>query len=141
MKAPAFLRTGLFLLAGLAAITAFAADEFNHSYIAQINVVQDGGGAKLFAAGDSALTVLNKLDQPHYRLSKSVWLYRNFPAPPHEDAGKHFCDNLIISFEPGKTIGIQKVTAIVLANAKGLERIEKGLKQNPRYLEDLLTGY
>ena len=141
MKTPAFLRSGLFLLAGFAANTAFAADEFSHSYIAQINVVQDGGGAKLFTAGDSALTVLNKLDQPHYRLSKSVWLYRNFPAPPKEEAGMHFCDNLVISFGPGKKMSDQKVTAIVLANAAGLKKIEKGLKQNPRYLEDLLTGY
>jgi hypothetical protein len=141
MKTPTFLRSGLFFLAGLAAIIAFAADEFSHSYIAVINVVQDGSSNRLFTAGDSAATVMSKLDQPHYMFSQSVWLYRNFPAPPKEEAGMHFCDNLVISFGPGKKLSDQKVSAIVLANAAGLKKIEKGLKQNPRYLEDLLTGY
>ncbi len=141
MKIPTFLHSGLLLLAGLAAISAFAADEFNHSYIAHINVVQNDGGARLFADGDSAVTVLNKLDQPHLMLTKSVWLYRNFPSPPNSEAGKHFCDNLIIAFTPAKKFGDQKVTAIALANAKGVEKIERGLKQNPRYLEELVIGY
>jgi hypothetical protein len=70
-----------------------------------------------------------------------VWLYRNIPAAPGKDAGKHFCDNLIVSFGPGEKPANQKVITIALANAKGLEKIEKGLKQNPRYLEDLLAGY
>ncbi len=141
MKTPTFLRSGLFCLAGLAAITAIAADEFSHSYIAVIQVVKDASGNRMFTAGDTAVTVLRNLDQPHYLFSKSVWLYRNFPAPPKADAGMHFCDNLIISFGPGNKPSDQKVSVIVLANAAGMKKIEKGLKQNPRYLEDLQTGY
>lgn len=141
MKTPTFLRSGLFLLAGFAATMAVAADEFSHPYIAVINVVKDGSGNWMFTAGDTALTVLRNLDQPHYMFSQSVWLYRNFPAPPKADAGMHFCDRLIISFGPGNKLSDQKVSVIVLTNAAGMKKIEKSLKQNPRYLEDLQTGY
>ena len=127
---------------GLAAFTALASDdEFTHSFIAHAKYVQVSGGAKLFAIGDSAATVRNKLNEADALLTPSVWLYRNFPAAPGKDAEKHFCDNLIVSFGPGEKPVNQKVITIALANAKGLEKIKQGLKQNPRYLEDYLTGY
>jgi hypothetical protein len=135
----------LSLLVATLGLSAFAAgpiaDEFTHSYIAQAKYVQVSGGAKLFALGDSAVTVTNKLFEPDLKLSPSVWVYRNFPAAPGKDAERHFCDNLIVSFGPGEKPASQKVITIALANAKGLEKIEQGMKQNPRYLEDYLTGY
>jgi len=141
MKTPSFLRSGLFFLAGLAAIPTFAADETTRPYIGHVNDVKDRLGFVMFADGDSAATVMDRLRQPHQKLSNSVWLYREFRSVSSHQATKYFCDNLVISFGPGGKLKDQKVTAIVLANAKGLERIEQGLKQNPRYLEDLLTGY
>jgi hypothetical protein len=143
MKSPAILRSGLFLLAGLAAITAFAADETPRPYIGHVNEVKDRLGYVMFADGDSAATVMDRLKQPHQKLSNCVWVYREFRAfnKSSSQAVTHACDNLVVSFGPGKKLGDQKITAIVLANAKGLETIENNLKQNPRYLEDLLTGY
>ena len=141
MKTPSFLRSGLFFLAGFAVIPAFAADEFRHAFITHVLTVKDDGGNKLFAAGDTRLSVLGRLGQPHGVLSQNVWLYRDFAAQNNTDAAKHFCDNLVFSFVPGAKYNDQKVGAIVLANAEGLKKIEKGVKQNPRYLEDLLTGY
>jgi hypothetical protein len=141
MKTPTFLRSGLFFLAGLAAITAFAADEFRHVFITHVLTVTDGAGRKLFADGDTRLSILDRLGQPHNVLSQNVWLYRGFAAQNNTEAAKHFCDNLVVSFAPGKKYNDQKVGAIVMANAEGLKKIEKGLKENSRYLEDLLTGY
>lgn len=127
---------------GLATLSSLASDdEFTHSFIAQARYVEVSGGARLFALGDSAVTVRNKINDADVLLTPSVWLYRNFPAAPGKDTGKHFCDNLIVSFGPGEKAADQKVITIVLANAKGLERIEKGLKQNPHFLEDYLNGY
>lgn len=141
MTTPSLLRTGLFLLAGLAAIPTFAADETTRSYIGHVKNVRDLNYYVMFADGDSAATVMERLRQPHQKLSNSVWLYRDFRSVDSNPATKYACDNLVVSFEPGKKLEEQKVTAIVLVNAKGLKEIEDNLKQNPRYLEDLLTGY
>lgn len=135
----------LSLLVATLGLSAFAArsvdDEFTHSYIAHAKYIEVSGGIKLFAVGDSAVKVSNKLYEPDAKLSPSVWVYRNFPAAQGKDAGRHFCDNLIVSFGPGEKPADQKVITIALANAKGLEKIKNGLKQNPRFLEDYLTGY
>ena len=141
MKTPSFLRSGLFFLAGFAAITAFAADEFSKVYISHVLTATDGAGRNLFADGDTRATVINQLGQPHYMLSPDVWLYRNQRALNDSDAEKHGCREMVVSFAPGNKYKDQKVTAIVLANSRGVDKIERELKKNPRYLEDLLTGY
>ena len=131
MKTPTFLRSGLFLLAGLAAITTLAADEATRPYVGHVNEVKDRLGDVLFSDGDSAATVIDKLKRPHRKLSNSVWLYRGFRAFSSLQAAKYSCDNLIVSFGPGEKPVNQKVITIALANAKGLEKIKNGLKQNP----------
>ena len=141
MKTPTFLRSGLFFLAGLAAMTAFAADEFSHVYISHVLTATDGAGRKLFGDGDTRATVIDQVGQPHYMLSQDVWLYRNQRALNDSDAEKHGCCDLVVSFAPGNKYKDQKVASIVLANRRGVDKIEKELKRNPRYLEDLLTGY
>ncbi len=141
MKTPTFLRTGLMFLAGLAAITAFAANEFSNVYITHVLIATDGAGRKLFGDGDTRMTVISQIGEPHYMLSQDVWLYRNQRALNDSNAEKHGCSDLVVSFAPGNKYKEQKVAAIVLANPRGVDKIERELKKNPRYLEDLLTGY
>jgi hypothetical protein len=127
---------------GLGTFSLFAGppDEFTHSYIASTRYIESSNGATLFAVGDSASRVTNLLEEPDMQLSPTVWLYRRFPVDGNRDTRQHTCDNLLISFQPGRKPNDQRVAAIVMTNTKGLAKIERELQQNPRYLEDLLSA-
>ncbi|HWA25197.1 MAG TPA: hypothetical protein VG734_05930 [Lacunisphaera sp.] len=65
-------------------------------------------GGTVVRAGDSAVTVVAHLGQPEQKMSRDIWIYRQFRSP-EERHYQRDCTTLVVTFRDGRVTYLDRV--------------------------------
>lgn len=111
--------------------TPAAPDRNEHEALVHVNVVTRDG-VEFVLDGMSEAEVRKTLGQPKI-IAGNVWAYSKFDAES-EDARRHGCDTVLISFQN------HRVATLALVNERALNFAAIQLRNEPGYVERVLQG-